>query len=189
MSDAKERRAKQTVNNLLLSLLATVGLVIFIVLVVPRDDSSRIPKIDYVSVAQQASISSKHEIVAPTLPTGWWSNQATWLANPVDAVPRFEVGFVGPKNEFIGMTQAFGVNPTWLALETKDVVLLNTFSNPGSSIVWSIFKSADVHEPALTKDVIWLASVGTDAIELYGTASDSQFKVLSKNIETELENK
>ena len=189
MSDAKERRAKQTVNNLLLSLLATVGLVIFIVLVVPRDDSSRIPKIDYVAVAEQASISSKNHIIAPSLPSGWWSNQATWLANPVDAVPRFEVGFVGPKNEYIGMTQAFGVNPTWLALETKDVVLLKTFNNSGSSIVWSIYKSAEVHDPAQTKDVIWLASVGSDAIELYGTASDAQFKTLSQNIEKELEKK
>lgn len=188
MSDqaAKERRAKQTVNNLLLSLLATAGLVLLIVLVVPRDESSRIPHIDYVAIAQQAEASSKHNIVAPNIPKGWWSNSATWLENPVDAVPRFEAGFVGPKNQYIGMTQAFGVNPTWLALTLKDVVLEKNFSNPGSAIVWSIYKSPEVHDPAKTKDIIWIASVGSDAVMIYGDGSVNEFTQFTQAIETKL---
>jgi hypothetical protein len=186
---AKDHRAKQTVNNLLLSLLVSVGMVLVIILIVPRDDSSRIPHIDYVAVAEQASTSSKHNIVAPELPKDWWSNQATWLGEPVDAVPRFEVGFVGPNNEYIGLTHAFGVNPTWLALTLKDVVLEKNFTNEGSSIKWDIYRSAEVHDPVLTRDYIWVATVGTDAVLLYGTGTEVQFKVLSKNIEAQLEGK
>ena len=188
MSDqkAKERRAKQTVNNLLLSLLATAGLVLLIVLVVPRDESSRIPHINYASIAQQASTSSKHNIVAPKLPKGWWSNKATWLENPVDAVPRFEVGFVGPKNQYIGLTQAFGVNPTWLALSLKDVVLEKNYSNTGSAVVWGVYKSPEVHHPAKTKDVIWIATVGSDSVMIYGDGSEAEFTEFTKAIEAKL---
>jgi len=186
---AKEHRAKQTVNNLLLSLLATAGMVLVMILIVPRDDSSRIPRIDYIAVASQASESSKHKIVAPVLPKDWWSNQATWLGNPVDAVPRFEVGFVGPKNEYIGMTHAFGVNPTWLALALKDVVLEKNFSNPASAIVWSIYRSSEVHDPVKTRDYMWVATVGNNAVLLYGTAIETEFTKLSSTIEKDLKGK
>jgi len=183
---AKERRAKQTVNNLLLSLLATAGMVLVMILIVPRDNSSRIPKIDYSAVAAQASAANKKTIVAPELPKGWWSNQATWLGDPVDAVPRFEVGFVGPKNEYIGMTHAFGINPTWLALSLKDVVLEKNLTNPGSTISWNLYRSPVVHDPVQTRDVIWVAQVGSDAILLYGTANETQFEAFTKNIEIKL---
>ncbi|MEY4275837.1 MAG: hypothetical protein RIS26_300 [Actinomycetota bacterium] len=178
---AKERRAKQTINNLLLSILATVGVVIAVVLMVPRDESSRIPKIDYVAVATQAASSSKNNIVVPEIPNGWWSNQAKWLANPIDAVPRFEAGFVGAKNEYIGYTQAFGVNPTWLALSLKDVVLEKNYSEN-----WAIYRSPVVHNPAKTKDLIWVGTFGKDAVLLYGTAPESNFESFSKSIEQKL---
>jgi hypothetical protein len=186
---AKERRAKQTVNNLLLSLLATAAMVLMIVLVVPRDESSRIPKIDYTAVATEATKSSGNEIIVPELPTGWWANQAKWLGQPVDAVPRFEVGFVGPENEYIGETHAFGVNPTWIALSMKDVVLAETFTNPGSNYKWEIYQSPVVHEPAKTKDIIWMLQVDGNAIQLYGTGSKSQFAAITKSIEQQLEAK
>ena len=192
MSDdqkAKERRAKQTVNNLLLSLLATAGLVLLVILVVPRDDSSRIQKVDYVSIAQQAATSSARKIVIPDLPKGWWSNKAEWLSKPIDAVPRFESGFVGPKNEYLGITQAFGVNPTWTALTLKDVVLEKNFSNSGSPIKWSIYKSPVVHDPVKTMDVIWAGSFGNDEVLLYGTATENQFKTFTQTIEKQLEGK
>jgi hypothetical protein len=183
---AKEHRAKQTVNNLLLSLLATAGMVLVLILIVPRDDSNRIPRIDYIAIAEQASTSSGNDIAAPPIDTGWWSNQAKWFGSPVDAVPRFEAGFVSPDNEYIGMTHAFGVNPTWLALSLKDVVLEKNFSNPQSDVVWGIYRSAEVHDPVQTRDYMWVATLGTNAILLYGTAPENDFESLSKSIETEL---
>ena len=179
-TSAKERRAKQTINNLLLSLLATAGLVLLIFLVVPRDETDRIPHIDYQAIAAQATQSSGHNVIVPDLPKSWWSNHAQWSGKPVDAVPRFEAGFVGPRNEYIGYIHAFGVNPTWLALETKDVVLLKTSGN------WEIYRSAEVHTPAKTRDYIWIEKVGNDAFEIFGTANDSQFKEFAKTLDSKV---
>ena len=188
MSDqkAKEHRAKQTVNNLLLSLLVSVAMVLVIILIVPRDDSSRIPRIDYQAIATQASNASQKNVIAPDLPKDWWSNQAKWSENPVDAVPKFEAGFVGPKNQYLGMTQAFGVNPTWLALSLKDVVLEKNYSNPGSKIVWGVYKSPEVHNPPKTRDIIWIAQYGKNAVLIYGDASPEEFKAFTKTIESKL---
>ena len=47
MSDSAARhRARQTVINLILALGASIGLVVTLVLIVPRDDSNRIKEID-----------------------------------------------------------------------------------------------------------------------------------------------
>lgn len=122
MSDdaAAKRRAKQTVINLLLSLAATLGIVLVTVLAVPRDDSNRIVPTDYKSIVLQAEESSGLAILAPELPQGWWSNQAKWRGSNADGVDYFETGFVGPKNQYVRLIQAFEVNPTWVALASKD---------------------------------------------------------------------
>lgn len=162
-------------------------MVLLIILIVPRDDSSRIPRIDYVAVAEQATKASNKNVFSPELPKDWWSNKATWLGDPVDAVSRFEVGFVGPKNQYIGMTQAFDVNPTWVALTLKDVVIEKNYKNPGSSIEWNIYKSPEVRTPAKTRDIIWIANYGNDAVLIYGDGSEAEFKAFTKAIESEME--
>lgn len=115
---AAKHRAKQTVVNLVLSLVACLGIVIVTVLAVPRDDSNRIKAVDYVAAAESAEASSKLNLVAPALPAGWWANQAKWNAAAADGVKVWKVGFVGPKNQYVGVTQGFAVNPTWVALQT-----------------------------------------------------------------------
>ena len=115
---AAKHRAKQTVVNLVLSLVACLGIVIVTVLAVPRDDSNRIKPVDYVAAAESAEAASNLNLVAPELPSGWWANQAKWNASAADGVKVWKVGFVGPNNQYIGVTQGFGVNPTWVALQT-----------------------------------------------------------------------
>jgi len=73
---AAQRRAKQTVRNLVLSLLVTSGLVAAIYLGVPRDDSNRITAVDYQAIAQSASESLGEKAVGPEIPADWWSNAA-----------------------------------------------------------------------------------------------------------------
>lgn len=122
MSDdaAAKRRARQTVINLLLSLAATLGIVIVTILAVPRDDSNRIEPVDYKAAVSQAEQASNLNILAPELPQGWWSNRAKWRGATADGVHYFETGFVGPQNQYVRLIQAFDVNPTWVALASKD---------------------------------------------------------------------
>ena len=181
-SEAAKRRARQTVNNLVLSLIATIGLVIVIVLVVPRDNSSLIPKVDYASVALNASNSSGLTVVAPALPEGWWANKATWLPNPTDTVPAFKAGFVGPNNQYIGETMGFGANPTWLALQLQGSLQTGTYAAK-----WQIFETQVERDTPATMDYVMVRNLGNDYILLYGTAPQSDFETLANSIDNKLQ--
>ena len=71
-----QRRAKQTIRNLVLSLIVTMGLVAAIYLGVPRDDSNRIAAVDYQTISIDASESLGQQALSPEVPEDWWANAA-----------------------------------------------------------------------------------------------------------------
>ncbi|MEN9970297.1 MAG: hypothetical protein RLZZ229_505 [Actinomycetota bacterium] len=177
---AAKHRAKQTARNLTLSIIACLGIVLATVLIVPRDDSNRIQPVDYKASAISAEAASGKQILAPELPQGWWANRAKWTANPTDGVAFWKVGFVGPKNQWIGMTQAFEVNPTWVALLSKDYApdLEAIDSNPN----WTKWATQDEgSEPTL-----WTLAVGNDLVALNGSGTAEEFAAFATIIETEV---
>jgi hypothetical protein len=178
---AAQRRARQTVINLALSLLATLGLVLAIVLMVPRDDTSKIQRVNCQQVAGQVMDASMRSVVLPQLPKGWWCNKATWSANPVDTVPVFKAGFVGPNNEYIGFIKGFNANPTWLALKLQSNVLTGT--QPGVHAgSWSIYQSPEKHDPAKDWDYAMVYTADQkDYIILYGNGTPEQFSKIASS--------
>lgn len=178
---AAKHRAKQTVINLALSLIATLGIVLVTVLIVPRDDSNRIKRIDYIAAAATAEASSKLNLVTPTLPDGWWANQARWSASAADGVKTWKVGFVGPKNQYIGMTQGFGVNPTWIAQQTIGYVPDSTASAENQT--WTKYKpgtgtEADPH--------LWTFELDGVFMTMKSTASEQELDQFADIIESQL---
>lgn len=181
---AAKRRAKQTVINLALSLGASLGIVLVLILIVPRDDSNRIQPVDFTSIAMEAEVSSGKDIVAPQLPQGWWSNSARWSAKPTDGVATWYVGFVGPKNQYIGLTQAFGVNPTWLAVELKNTAETGAVTIGDST--WTIYEALEQSNPKKTKDFIMVLNNKPDAVLLYGTGTSQDFESLALSVQAAL---
>lgn len=177
---AAKRRAKQTVINLLLSLAATLGIVIVTVLAVPRDDSNRIQPVDYKTAVSQAESASGLDILAPELPQGWWSNRAKWRGATADGVRYFETGFVGPKNQYVRLVQAFDVNPTWVALASKDFKP-NTDS-PVENEVWSKWVSTDEES---ADPFLWTLENDGQFISLNG-GYETDISKFAKVIEMEL---
>ncbi len=178
---AAKHRAKQTVINLVLSLVACLGIVVVTVLAVPRDDSNRIKPVDYVATALAAEESSKLDLVAPTLPTGWWANQAKWNETAADGVKVWKVGFVGPKNQYVGVVQGFGVNPTWVALQT--VNFEPDTESTAKNNTWTKWKpgkntDADPH--------LWTLEKDGDFIAMSSTATDAELDEFAALLEKEL---
>jgi hypothetical protein len=182
---AAKRRAQQTLINLILSLLASLGVMLLVLLVVPRDDSNRIQRVDYISVGKQVVTSSNVPLVNPKIPNGWWSNSARWKSAASDGVASWYVGFVGPKNQYIGFTQGFKGNPTWLALQTKTSIENGSISVAGHE--WRIFENPVVSNPPKTRDYLMVTQVGSDFLVLYGTASKAEFRVLATQVASEIE--
>ena len=186
MSDSAARhRARQTVINLILALGASIGLVVTLVLIVPRDDSSRIREIDYTAISQKAQEDSGFDVITITPPENWWSNNAMLTTNNIDTVPVFKAGFVGSDVKYVGYTQAFNANPTWLALSLNGKVLTKEYSS--KHYKWDVYESIVKNEPKKTMDYIMVLNYkDQDYMLLYGVAEDSEFKTFIDSIDEEL---
>lgn len=190
---AKARRARQTLYNLLYSLAACIGLVIVMVLAVPRPSESLIQPVKYLEVAASAAESSNQPIVAPELlGEGWYSNSARWTGKPADGVANWYAGFVGPKNQYLGITQAFNSNPTWLTLKLKGDVPTGTKTIDGRK--WVVWQSTVKHSPAATMDYALVtdlqgAKAGqVDQVIVYGTATKPEFNTFAAFVNRAIEN-
>jgi hypothetical protein len=186
LSDSAARhRARQTVINLILALGASIGLVVTLVLIVPRDDSSRIREIDYTAISQKAKADSGFDVITITPPENWWSNNAMLTTNNIDTVPVFKAGFVGSDIKYVGYTQAFNANPTWLALSLNGKVLTKEYSS--NHYKWDVYESIVKNEPKKTMDYIMVLNYkDQDYMLVYGVAEDSEFKTFIDSIDEEL---
>lgn len=73
----RARREHQTAFNLVLALIASLGIVLFLVAVVVRPDQAVDRSVDYRQVAQQADVSGA-QLLVPDLPSSYTSNHAEY---------------------------------------------------------------------------------------------------------------
>ena len=186
MSDSAARhRARQTIINLVLALSASVGLVVVLVLIVPRDDSNRIKPIDYVGISQSAQSDTKLGIFTITPPAKWWSNNAVFNENPADTVKNFTAGFVGSDTKYIQYIQAFDTNPTWVALKLNGMTPTGEFKS--EHFTWQIYKSIEQHDPARTNDYLMVLNYSDqDYVLLSGVAETSEYEFFAKAIDKKI---
>lgn len=176
-TNSRNYRSRKTINNLVYSLLATVGAVIVLVLIVPRSDTPLDRAVDYGSVAQQVQPGVAEPLASPDLPPGWSANAAEWRPGGSDGVSSWYIGLITPQNEFIGLTQAIDANPTWLAEQLKKVTASDTITIDG--VQWDVYRNP---APAADQGNFVSALVteaGASSYLLIGTASDEEFGVLA----------
>jgi hypothetical protein len=177
---AAKRRARQTLINLLLSLGATIGVMLILILAVPRDDSNRVQAVDYKELAAQAASQAPGALLVPTIPVDWYSNSARFRSATQDGVATWYAGFVGPNSEFIALTQGFDVNQTWLQIQleankpTEEVVL-------GDS-TWQIFESTKENNPQKSKDFLMVLEYESNTVLVYGVAPRQQLEEFAKQL-------
>ena len=188
MSDAAaQRRARQTLINLLLSLAATVGVMVLLVLAVPRDDSNRIQPVDYVGIANQASSEAPGNLLVPTIPVDWYSNAARDRSSAQDGVANWYVGFVGPNGEFVAMTQGIDVNQTWIQLMLESNKPSGEVEIQGN--IWSIYESVRENSPPKSKDYMMVLEYENNALFVYGVALTEQLEDLASQLTLMIEEK
>jgi hypothetical protein len=186
LSDSAARhRARQTIINLVLALSASVGLVVVLVLIVPRDDSNRIKPIDYVGISQSAQSDTRLGIFTINPPSKWWSNNAVFNENPADTVKNFTAGFVGSDTKYIQYIQAFDTNPTWVALKLNGMTPTGEFTS--EHFTWQIYKSIEQHDPARTNDYLMVLNYSDqDYVLLSGVAETGEYEFFANAIDKKI---
>jgi hypothetical protein len=179
---AAERRAKATVRNLVYSMLVTLGIVLLLILGVPRDDSNRVQPVAYQEIAISASNSEGKLVLAPEIPAEWFSSAAR-LDNTL-GVRGWYVGFVTDDNQFIGLSQAFETNPSWEAEMLRTNLLEGEIEIAG--LTWEIWPTRNPSNPPGTKEFALKHNFGDSAVVIYGTAERSDFELIAASIAEQL---
>lgn len=178
--NSRAHRANQTLRNLILSLIATVALVIVLVAVVVRPAPGGQGAVNWHTIASQVDPPGSVAAIDPVLPSGWTANAAE-LRYDKDNSAYWYIGFVTPKNEFIGMEQRFADDDHWVT----DNLNTDHLGEPGSAVTgsqsWTIYT---VTEDPGNYATTWEATDGGGQFDLYGSASKAEFTVLATAIVT-----
>jgi hypothetical protein len=184
-ASSRAHRANQTLINLLLAIGASVVIVIVIVLVVvrPAPDGTA-NHVDYRETAQSAQASVADPLAAPALPAGWYANRAELSQPGGGQVSSWGVGLISPGSRYIGLTQGFQADATWVADQVDK--LQPTRSQSYGGLTWNVYDHRDTASDA-DVDYALVATSGGSTIVLTGsTATDAEFATVATAIGKEL---
>jgi len=163
------------------SVLGTLGIVAFLVLVVVRPDGMTPPRVDWVAVAAEAN---DPELLAPALPAGWTANYAERSSD--GDMPTWRIGFLSPGGAFVGMNQALDTSDAWVLAQLGDAEVGPVLDVGG--LEWTTIDrrgEADAGNRAFVM-IAELPGPEPRAVELYGTAPDEDFRVIAEAIGREV---
>jgi len=175
------RRANQTTFNLVLALVASLGIVLFLVVVVVRPDAS-LPTVDFRAIGADAR-SVDDRFVVPDLPESWSANRSEFIGGGSDGVVRWETGLLTPDGEFITMVEGIDANESWIAAQVADGRTDADIRIAGQD--WAVYDRRDADDPG-NHEYALVTTAGDLTVVLYGTASDDEFEVLAAAIAEEL---
>ncbi|EAR24527.1 exodeoxyribonuclease VII small subunit [marine actinobacterium PHSC20C1] len=181
--NSRKHRANQTLFNLVIATVASLGIVLFLVLVVVRPTDTEPVTADYQTIAADAQSGASEPLLAPTLPAGWYANSAR--LGTTSSVQTWYVGFVTPPSpspQFIALEQGIDANETWLSIviDGAPATGLKTIDEVG----WVIYdrrSSTDAGNYAYSMS----AQIAGSTVVLHGTATDDEFELLAAAIAAE----
>jgi hypothetical protein len=185
-TDSHNYRQRKTVNNLVFSLLVTLGLVLVIFLLVPRGvDKFSAQDVDVVTLAAEASPTAGRTLVAPEVPEGWKAKQARLLQS--DGVNYWRINYTTVDEatgveSFAAVVQAFTsdgspVDDDWIAdqLERQEP----TGKEQLAGVDWVVYdhpeRSPDETNVSFALEATWKQ----DTILIYGTDTPATLRLLA----------
>ena len=176
-------RSRKTINNLVYSLLVTVGLVAAVYFLVPRADGEPNWQVDYVAQSEIASQSLGEPLLVPAMPEQWRANAAELRNANNGQVTSWYIGFITPKDKFIAFNEAFDANETWISNELKDYPATGTKNIDGQE--WTVYDNRSYKDAGNVQYALVTTS-GRSTVVLFGTADDAEFDQLATSITADL---
>ena len=106
-------------KNLVLSLIAVVGMVLVLVMLVPRVSSVSGPPVDVHATAVSVQADTGWPIVEPVgLPDGWSPTSVRYVRTTGDFM-TWHVGYQTPSGTFVAVEQTMEPTREWIAAQTN----------------------------------------------------------------------
>lgn len=172
-------RERKTVNNLVFSLLVTVGLVAVIFLMVPRgtgDFDSR-----SVDVAQEAAkAGADRALVVPAVPDTWKARQAK-LTTEGD-IAYWQIHYTTENQSYASVVQAYTADGSpvpaqWIAARLEEQKA--TGDDTLGGMRWVAYEHPERKAKSSNMRFGFTSTHGDDAIIVYGTDTDGTIRVLT----------
>jgi hypothetical protein len=173
-------RAKAPVVGMLLAVGLTLAVLLPVMFLNPGSKPEVYKRnIDVPGVALQAKSTAGYLPLAVDLPAGWSSNYARWNTGGTAGVPAWEVGYLTPGHEYIGLVQTDKANPTWISQATDNAPVTGD-RKAGAS--WELRDSGKGERSLVLEH-------GDVTVILSGTAELDEFDVLATAVVKELDRK
>ncbi|WP_157156790.1 MULTISPECIES: DUF4245 domain-containing protein [unclassified Diaminobutyricimonas] len=180
---SRVHRQSQTVRNLVVALLASLGLVLALVLVVVRPDNPLHATVDYQEVAAASQPAVEQDLLAPSLPGGWHANRAELTPGTTDGSYTWYVGLISPDDGFIAINQGIQRNEAWVAdlLDQKRATGEVTIDG----VTWQVYDRRGERDPG---NFAYSMATSTDAgsVVLNGTGTDNEFELIAQAIAADI---
>ncbi|HLP22894.1 MAG TPA: DUF4245 family protein [Microbacteriaceae bacterium] len=172
--ESRQYRERKTVSNLIAALLATLIGVAVIVLAVPRPDAP----IDRSVNAQQVARDAVSVLGATALvPNIQGTVNVAEVRTSADNVVAWNLGWVTPSNQFIGMMQSTNANPTWVSKQFGDTAPTGSTTIGGVDWVVTDNRTAgtEVGNARYGVTTEFVAADGsTQTVLVFGTATEAE---------------
>lgn len=136
-------KQRKTVNNLVFSLLVSLGLMLIIVLVVPRGtDQWSGHQVDVAAAAEQTEASTGQPLVVPAVGEGWKAKQALLRTKPDSEILDWHISYTTENEAYAAVSQAFTksgepVNETWIGQQFEGQTSTGTEQLGG--VTWIVY--------------------------------------------------
>ncbi|KQV07510.1 DUF4245 family protein [Leifsonia sp. Root112D2] len=182
--DSRNHRTRQTVNNLVLSLLATLAIVVVIVLIVPRGEPVAAPAVDYATIAGLAQGTEADPLVTPKLPEKWVSNSAVLHTKTADGIDDWYIGLISPAKQFVGVTQGFNANSSWLADQVNRSLASGTTVIDG--VQWTIYDNRQASTDQGNVKYALTTEFAHSTFVVFGTANPQEIDTVAGAVTAQL---
>lgn len=174
-------RSSQTTRNLIAALLVTLGIVLIIVLGVPRGEPAATEDVDVAAAAMEISDGYDRAIIVPDVPDEWRVNAADVMS---DTVPAWTIVLAPGDGSYIRLAQAFDADETWAAQVLRGAAPVDTLTIEG--ITWDVYEIAD---PESAGNVAYAlgTQAGGDHVLIYGSASPETTAAVAASVADEID--
>ena len=172
-------RQRKTVNNLVFSLLVTVGLVAVIYLMVPRAQGDFAERsIDVTEAAEQAG--ADRPLAVPDVPDTWKAKQAT--LRTVDGVSVWQVHYTTANEAYATIAQAYRtdgetVSPEWISDKLEGQSPTGTDQLGG--VNWTVYDHPERRADQVNMRFGFESAIDDNTVLVYGTDDGGIIRVLA----------
>lgn len=183
-------KQRKTVNNLVFSLLVSVGLMIVIVLIVPRGtDQWSDHRVNVAEAAASNEVNSLRPLIAPQVPESWKAKQAVLRSEQGSDILYWYVGYTTENQAYAAINQAFTkngdpVNETWVSQQLE--AQQPTGTERIGDLEWTVYDHPN--RDADKSNVLFAleTQVGSNTLLVYGTDRPEVLRTLAADVASQV---